>query len=165
MQSFIAPLAFVNPFESADHEIATWFHHRFTPVFVTVLHALTEFGSREWIGIVLFALVLFFAVETMVAISGHADHRRARWHAVERVAEARRASASPVCRWPVCRLVWLQFRQCPYDRCYFPVRTAFAFSAASAHKTPPAKHLHFRRDSDSVAGRIQSRGIGGAFSH
>jgi len=61
MQSFIAPLAFVNPFESADHEIATWFHHRLTPVFVSVLHAFTEFGSGEWIGIVLFALVLFFA--------------------------------------------------------------------------------------------------------
>ena len=28
---------------------------------MTVLHALTEFGSGEWIGVVLFALVLFFA--------------------------------------------------------------------------------------------------------
>jgi membrane-associated phospholipid phosphatase len=56
-----AILAVVNPFSSADHGIATWFHERLTPAFVTVLHAFTEFGSSEWIGIVLFALMLFFA--------------------------------------------------------------------------------------------------------
>jgi undecaprenyl-diphosphatase len=49
-----------NPFSDADNGIATWFHERLTPTFVTVLHAFTEFGSGEWIGIVLFALVLFF---------------------------------------------------------------------------------------------------------
>lgn len=38
-----------------------WFHERLTPTFVTVLHALTEFGSGQWIGIVLFTLILFFA--------------------------------------------------------------------------------------------------------
>jgi hypothetical protein len=37
-----------------------WFHERLTPAFVTILHAFTEFGSGEWIGIVLCALVLFF---------------------------------------------------------------------------------------------------------
>src|SRR5262249_39699964 len=41
--------------------IATWFHEQLTPAFVTVLHTFTEFGSGEWIGIVLSALVLFFA--------------------------------------------------------------------------------------------------------
>ena len=52
--------AFTNPFGEADHGVATWFHQRLTPAFVTILHAFTEFGSGEWIGIVLFALVLFF---------------------------------------------------------------------------------------------------------
>ena len=67
-----------NPFSDADHGLATWFHERLTPTFVAVLHAFTEFGSGEWIGIVLFALVLFFAwkrwwpslVMLIVAVSG-----------------------------------------------------------------------------------------------
>ena len=62
--SFFEPptaiLGFTNPFQSTDQGIATWFHDRLTPAFVSVLHALTEFGSGEWIGIVLCALVLFF---------------------------------------------------------------------------------------------------------
>ena len=53
-------VAFANPFWGADHGVAIWFHERLTPAFVTILHAFTEFGSGEWIGIVLFALVLFF---------------------------------------------------------------------------------------------------------
>jgi membrane-associated phospholipid phosphatase len=53
-------LGLANPLQSTDQGIATWFHERLTPAFVSVLHALTEFGSGEWIGIVLFALVLFF---------------------------------------------------------------------------------------------------------
>jgi membrane-associated phospholipid phosphatase len=57
----MATLALANPFWSADHGIATWFHERLTPTFVIVLHAFTEFGSGEWIGVILFALVLFFA--------------------------------------------------------------------------------------------------------
>src|SRR5438552_18120025 len=57
----MAALAVANPFWSADHGIATWFHERLTPVFVSVLGAFTEFGSAEWIGVILFALVLFFA--------------------------------------------------------------------------------------------------------
>jgi len=52
-------LAVANPFWSADHGIATWFHERLTPVLVTVLRAVTEFGSGEWIGVILFALVVF----------------------------------------------------------------------------------------------------------
>jgi membrane-associated phospholipid phosphatase len=55
------PLAVANPFSSADHGIATWFHERLTPAFVNVLRAFTEFGSAEWIGVILFALVLIFA--------------------------------------------------------------------------------------------------------
>jgi undecaprenyl-diphosphatase len=60
-QNCTSTLAVANPFWSADHGVATWFHERLTPAFVTVLHAFAEFGSGEWIGIVLFALVLFFA--------------------------------------------------------------------------------------------------------
>jgi undecaprenyl-diphosphatase len=53
-------LGLANPFQSTDQGIATWFHDRLTPAFGSVLHTLTEFGSSEWIGIVVFALVLFF---------------------------------------------------------------------------------------------------------
>jgi membrane-associated phospholipid phosphatase len=55
-----AILGLANPFQSADQGIATWFHERLTPAFASVLRALTEFGSSEWIGMVLLALVLFF---------------------------------------------------------------------------------------------------------
>ena len=60
-QKFMSALAVANPFWNADHGIATWFHERLTPVFVSVLRAFTEFGSAEWIGVILFVLVLFFA--------------------------------------------------------------------------------------------------------
>jgi membrane-associated phospholipid phosphatase len=55
-----AILGLANPFQSADQGIATWFHDRLTPAFAGVLHTLTEFGSGKSIGIVVFALVLFF---------------------------------------------------------------------------------------------------------
>jgi len=60
-QSFVALLAFANPLGGTDHELAGWFHQRLTPAFVSVLSAFADFGSGEWIGIVLFALVVFFA--------------------------------------------------------------------------------------------------------
>jgi membrane-associated phospholipid phosphatase len=60
-QNSITALAVINPLGGPDHELATWFHERLTPAFVSVLRAFTEFGSGEWIGIVLFSLVLFFA--------------------------------------------------------------------------------------------------------
>jgi undecaprenyl-diphosphatase len=74
----LTAFAVVNPLSSADHGIATWFHERLTPVFVSVLRAFTEFGSGEWIGLILFALVVFFVwkrwwpslVTLMVAVPG-----------------------------------------------------------------------------------------------
>ena len=54
-------LAMANPLAGPDHEVAGWFHAHLTRTFVSVLHAFTEFGAGEWIGIVMFALVLFFA--------------------------------------------------------------------------------------------------------
>jgi membrane-associated phospholipid phosphatase len=60
-QNFTAPLAVANPFAGTDHELAGWFHNRLTPAFVSVLRAFTDFGSGEWIGLVVFGLVLFFA--------------------------------------------------------------------------------------------------------
>src|SRR2546429_2528600 len=54
-------LAVANPLAGPDHEVAGWFHAHLTPAFVSVLSAFTEFGSGEWIGIVLCALVVFFA--------------------------------------------------------------------------------------------------------
>ena len=50
-----------NPLAGPDHEFAGWFHAHLTRTFVTVLRTFTEFGSGEWIGIVLCALVVFFA--------------------------------------------------------------------------------------------------------
>jgi membrane-associated phospholipid phosphatase len=56
----VTPLAMANPLGGADHELATWFHERLSPAFVAILHAVTNVGSGEWIGIAVFALVLFF---------------------------------------------------------------------------------------------------------
>ena len=53
-------LAVANPLVGPDHELATWFHERLTPAFVGVLRAFTEFGSGEWIGVVLFFVALYF---------------------------------------------------------------------------------------------------------
>ena len=53
-------MAMVNPLAGADHEVATWFQTHLTSTFVTVLRTLTDFGSSEWIGVILFLLVLFF---------------------------------------------------------------------------------------------------------
>jgi membrane-associated phospholipid phosphatase len=50
-----------NPFAGTDQQVATWFHAHLTQTFVNVLRALSEPGSGEWIGIVLFCAVLFFA--------------------------------------------------------------------------------------------------------
>jgi undecaprenyl-diphosphatase len=49
-----------NPLAGPDHEVAGWFHAHLTRTFVCVLRAFTDFGCSEWIGIVLFALVVFF---------------------------------------------------------------------------------------------------------
>src|SRR5947209_7430517 len=54
------PLAIANPFAGVDHGVALWFHAHLTPAFVSVLRGITEFGSSEWIGIVLGLAVLFF---------------------------------------------------------------------------------------------------------
>jgi membrane-associated phospholipid phosphatase len=58
-QNYVA-LAMANPLAGPDHEVAGWFHAHLTRTFVTVLRAFTEFGSSEWIGVVLFLLVVFF---------------------------------------------------------------------------------------------------------
>jgi membrane-associated phospholipid phosphatase len=50
----------VNPLSGPDHEIATWFHTHLTGPVVTVMRTVTEFGSSEWIGTLLFFLVVFF---------------------------------------------------------------------------------------------------------
>jgi undecaprenyl-diphosphatase len=50
----------LNPVAGIDHGIALWFHAHLTHSFVAVLRAITEFGSSEWIGIVLSLAVLFF---------------------------------------------------------------------------------------------------------
>jgi len=50
----------VNPLAIPDHDVAGWFHAHLTRTLVTVLRAFTEFGSSEWIGVILFLLVVFF---------------------------------------------------------------------------------------------------------
>jgi membrane-associated phospholipid phosphatase len=52
--------AMANPFAGPDHEVAGWFHAHLTRTFVSVLRAFTEFGSGEWIGAILFFVVLYF---------------------------------------------------------------------------------------------------------
>src|SRR5881398_3702280 len=58
-QNYVA-FAMVNPLAGPDHEVAGWFHAHLTRAFVSVLRAFTEFGSSEWVGVVLFFMVLFF---------------------------------------------------------------------------------------------------------
>src|SRR5213080_4430802 len=53
-------IAMVNPLAGPDHQFAAWFHAHLTHTFVSVLRAFTEFGSSEWIGVVLFFVVLYF---------------------------------------------------------------------------------------------------------
>jgi len=73
-----SPLAIANPFAGIDHGVALWFHSHLTPAFVSVLRGITEFGSSEWIAIVLSIAVLFFVFKrwwpsllmTVVAIPG-----------------------------------------------------------------------------------------------
>jgi membrane-associated phospholipid phosphatase len=56
-----AALALVNPLAGTDQGLATWFHAHLTPLFVTILRALCEPGSSEWVGVALFLGGLFFA--------------------------------------------------------------------------------------------------------
>jgi undecaprenyl-diphosphatase len=57
----ITPLiAVVNPLGGVDRGLALWFHAHLTPAFVSVLRGITEFGSSEWIAIVLSLGVLYF---------------------------------------------------------------------------------------------------------
>jgi len=53
-------VAIGNPVAGIDHGVALWFHTHLTPTFVSVLRGITEFGSSEWIAIVLSIAVLFF---------------------------------------------------------------------------------------------------------
>lgn len=53
-------IALLNPLGGIDRGLALWFHAHLTPAFVSVLKGITEFGSSEWIAIVLSASVLFF---------------------------------------------------------------------------------------------------------
>jgi membrane-associated phospholipid phosphatase len=53
-------LAILNPFAGIDHGVSTWFHAHLTPTFVAILRAITEFGSSEWIAVVLSVAVLLF---------------------------------------------------------------------------------------------------------
>lgn len=53
-------IALGNPLGGVDHRIAFWFHSHLTPALVKVLKDITEFGSSEWIAIVLSIAVLYF---------------------------------------------------------------------------------------------------------
>ena len=53
-------LALGNPVAGIDRGIALWFHAHLTPTFVSVLRGITEFGSSEWIALVLSIAVVFF---------------------------------------------------------------------------------------------------------
>lgn len=49
-----------NPVAGIDHGVALWFHNHLTPAFVSILRGITEFGSSEWIALVLSISVVFF---------------------------------------------------------------------------------------------------------
>jgi hypothetical protein len=49
----------VNPLAGADDHIAGWFHAHLGQSFVNILHVLSEPGSAEWTGIVLFLAGIF----------------------------------------------------------------------------------------------------------
>src|SRR2546421_71470 len=53
-------IALANPLAGLDHGVALWFHAHLTPAFVSILRDITEFGSSEWIAIVLSVAVLVF---------------------------------------------------------------------------------------------------------
>jgi undecaprenyl-diphosphatase len=53
-------VAIGNPAAGLDHSLALWFHNHLTPTFVSVLRGITEFGSSEWIGVVLAIAVALF---------------------------------------------------------------------------------------------------------
>ena len=53
-------IAIGNPLGGIDRGVALWFHNHLTPTFVSVLRGITEFGSSEWIAIVLSVAVLYF---------------------------------------------------------------------------------------------------------
>src|SRR5437879_11202751 len=53
-------MAIGNPLGGIDRGVALWFHDHLTPTFVSVLRGITEFGSSEWIAIVLSIAVLSF---------------------------------------------------------------------------------------------------------
>ena len=53
-------LALTNPLSGVDRGVSLWFHNHLTPAFVSGLRGITEFGSSEWIAIVLSIAVLFF---------------------------------------------------------------------------------------------------------
>jgi undecaprenyl-diphosphatase len=55
-----ATLALVNPLAGVDHQTAGWFHVHLNQGFVNILRVLSEPGSAEWIGIVLFLVTIFF---------------------------------------------------------------------------------------------------------
>jgi undecaprenyl-diphosphatase len=50
-----------NPVVGIDHGVALWFHNHLTPAFVSILRGITEFGSSEWIALVLSISVVFFS--------------------------------------------------------------------------------------------------------
>lgn len=50
-----------NPLTGIDHAITAWFQLHMTPGFAAVLHALSEPGSSELIGVVLFFSVILLA--------------------------------------------------------------------------------------------------------
>ena len=53
----------MNPLLGPDHGLANWFHARLSEHVVTFLRALSEPGSAQWIGVVVFIGVVFFALK------------------------------------------------------------------------------------------------------
>jgi len=58
-----------NPIAGVDRGVAVWFHAHLTSAFVSVLRTVTEFGSSEWIAVVLSIAVLVGLIR--IALGAH----------------------------------------------------------------------------------------------
>src|SRR5882724_6692978 len=104
-----------------------------------------------------------FCVEALVALTCHSSRCCTRRDALERVGESSCSSAAALCRWSVCGLVWLQFRQRSHYRSHSSLWATPAFYPACTQSAPLAAALHFQRGVAGRLGGVQSCRLGRAF--
>ena len=101
----------------------------------------------------------------MVAIARDAARRCALWHAVQRVAEACRASDRPFVEWPFADWSGYSFASGHTIGATLLYGQLLLFVLPLLKGAPLAIALHFRRCVDGSPGRIHPNRIGRAFSN